>query len=195
MINVVDEVLNTTSTGGVIKYNLTHADNTTELVQINMATPVQTAGTPINKVLFDSIQSDFDSSAHKIPSGLICMWSGSSVPTGWYLCNGQNGTPDLRDRFIVGSGSSYQIGATGGENSHTLTTQEMPSHSHDIHTYRELSSLYDTYVLGLSNSGADLTKAYKARTYNQEKVVVATGGGQAHENRPPYYALAFIMKA
>jgi len=51
-----------------------------------------------------------------IPAGTIAIWSGSvaSIPSGWYLCNGANGTPNLRDRFVVGAGSSYAVGATGG---------------------------------------------------------------------------------
>ncbi len=51
-----------------------------------------------------------------IPSGGIIMWSGSigAIPVGYYLCNGSNGTPDLRDRFVVGSGSTYAVGNTGG---------------------------------------------------------------------------------
>ena len=51
-----------------------------------------------------------------IPSGCIIMWSGSigSIPSGYYLCNGQNGTPDLRDSFVVGSGNTYAVGNTGG---------------------------------------------------------------------------------
>jgi hypothetical protein len=51
-----------------------------------------------------------------IPSGAIVMWSGSigSIPAGYYLCDGQNGTPDLRNRFVVGAGNSYAVGNTGG---------------------------------------------------------------------------------
>ena len=51
-----------------------------------------------------------------IPSNSIIMWSGSigSIPAGYYLCDGNNGTPDLRDRFVVGAGNSYAVGNTGG---------------------------------------------------------------------------------
>ena len=44
------------------------------------------------------------------------MWSGSigAIPVGYYLCNGSNGTPDLRDRFVVGAGNTYAVGNTGG---------------------------------------------------------------------------------
>lgn len=52
-----------------------------------------------------------------IPAGLICMWSGSSsnIPSGWALCNGSNNTPDLRDKFVLGAGKDYSVGATSGE--------------------------------------------------------------------------------
>ena len=70
-----------------------------------------------------------------IPSGLISMWSGTiaNIPSGWALCNGSNGTPDLRGRFVVGysgSGDYASIGNTGGSDSRTLTTANMPSHNH-----------------------------------------------------------------
>ena len=61
------------------------------------------------------------------PVGGIVMWSGSQVPSGWALCDGTNGTPNLVDRFIMGAASA---GATGGTNFKTLTTNEIPSHTH-----------------------------------------------------------------
>lgn len=70
------------------------------------------------------------------PAGGIVMWSGSevSIPTGWVLCNGQNSTPDLRDRFIVGAGSggSYTVGTLGGANSVQLNENQLPSHTHTM---------------------------------------------------------------
>lgn len=67
-----------------------------------------------------------------LPAGVITMWSGSiaSIPAGWALCNGASGTPDLRDRFVVGAGTSYAPGNTGGANTVTLTEAQIPSHSH-----------------------------------------------------------------
>src|SRR5690606_9453998 len=64
--------------------------------------------------------------------GVIVMWSGSAdnIPEGWALCDGTNGTPDLRDLFIVGAGREYAVGATGGAKEVTLTTAQMPKHSH-----------------------------------------------------------------
>jgi microcystin-dependent protein len=70
--------------------------------------------------------------AAAFPAGGIILWSGSiaSVPSGWALCNGSSGTPDLRDRFIVGAGSTYAVNDTGGFNTVTLTTAQMPTHTH-----------------------------------------------------------------
>ena len=62
-----------------------------------------------------------------IPSGGIILWSGAAnaIPTGWYLCDGQNSTPDLRNRFVVGAGDAYAVDATGGSADATLV-----SHTH-----------------------------------------------------------------
>lgn len=69
-----------------------------------------------------------------IPSGVIAIWSGStgSIPSGWVLCNGSNSTPDLRNRFVVGAGSTYNVGGTGGANTVTLGNANLPSHSHSF---------------------------------------------------------------
>lgn len=64
-----------------------------------------------------------------VPSGVIAMWTGASVPTGWKLCDGTNLTPDLRDKFIIGSGT-YSIGQSGGASSASLTVNNLPSHTH-----------------------------------------------------------------
>lgn len=118
-----------------------------------------------------------------IPSGLVAMWSGAAdnIPDGWALCNGENGTPDLRDRFVVGAGSSYSVGATGGEKTHTLTVSEMPSHSHS-------ASLYSGSGKGVFASGST---SFSGMGYAGTSIV---GSGAAHNNMPPYYALCYIMK-
>ena len=119
-----------------------------------------------------------------MPSGGIILWSGAvaAIPAGWYLCNGANGTPDLRDRFVVGAGNSYSVADTGGEATHTLTVDEMPSHRHGAD----------------SDGGTDNSTAgyFRREGGNIGQIYTAyTGGGAAHENRPPYYALAYIMKS
>lgn len=118
------------------------------------------------------------------PSGIITMFSGaiSDIPFGWFLCNGSNGTPDLRDRFVVGVGNSYNVGDTGGANTVTLTVDQMPAHTHTVRDN------YNDGGIGASGGSGDTGSAYTTRTTS------SVGGGQSHENRPPYYALAYIMK-
>lgn len=123
----------------------------------------------------------------EIPSGIICMWSGSidTIPVGWALCDGNNGTPNLLDRFIVGAGSTYAVGNTGGSNTVTLTVEEIPSHKHSEIKPEKGYTAYD--AIGSSTSQLYVDAGETTSTGN-------TGGGQPHENRPPYYALAYIMK-
>lgn len=118
------------------------------------------------------------------PSGIITMFSGAiaDIPFGWYLCNGSNGTPDLRDRFIVGAGNTYNVGNTGGANTVTLTTAQIPAHTHSF-SIRSSNNVSTSYISGTNDSGT-----------SAKKTSSSVGGGEAHENRPPYYALAYIMK-
>lgn len=69
---------------------------------------------------------------NSVPSGAILLWSGASnaLPSGYVLCDGNNSTPDLRDRFVVGAGSTYAVNSTGGANNVTLATANLPSHTH-----------------------------------------------------------------
>lgn len=137
---------------------------------------------------YHALYAEFATTAEKlvkppVPSGAIMMWYGNiaEIPEGWALCNGLNGTPDLRDKFTVGAGREYNIGDTGGEKTHILTIAEMPSHNH--------SSLQIANKVGDADpSDYDKFKCQPGDSSNME------GGDQPHENRPPYYALAFIMK-
>ncbi len=175
-----------------------------------------------------------------IPKGLISMWSGSiaTIPTGWSLCNGENGTPNLTDRFIVGVGGDYEIGDTGGLDSVTLTTSQLPSHSHGSGTlstgsagsHSHGSGTLSTNTTGSHTHTVNMTKStglvYEPNTFTKAIDGTTTtsssgshshtisgstasagshshsvtgftstaGSGSSHENRPPYFALAFIMK-
>ena len=119
------------------------------------------------------------------PSGVITIWSGSiaSIPSGWYLCDGNNSTPNLRDKFIVGAGSSYAVGDTGGEATHILTKAELPTDTTDAEK-RYGTRWCNSY--SASGPGADVAIGFQP---------AVDGGGSAHENRPPYYALAYMMKS
>ena len=120
------------------------------------------------------------------PIGGIIIWSGSQsdIPTNWQLCDGTNGTPDLRGQFIVGAGGDYAVGNTGGESEHTLTIAEMPSHKHTIRSGPQTTGA--SSGTGIPNR-FDLSSTSGSGTYS-------TGNSQPHNNLPPYYALCYIMK-
>jgi len=124
-------------------------------------------------------------------SGMIIMWNSSvaSIPTGFVLCDGNNNTPDLRGRFVVGhhpSNGDYDVDDTGGAEDVTLTIAQMPSHKHD--TTVDNTKLFPSNGQTSINFGG--AGGYPATTFTMSN----TGGGQSHENRPPYYALCYIMK-
>ena len=145
--------------------------------------------------------------------GIIVMWSGSqsNIPSGWVLCDGNNGTPDLRNRFIVGAGSTYGVNSTGGEATHTLSVAEMPSHGHDISGNVNVSLNYQYNDIHLpATTGSVATgigewfydghnplyyKTLSIFNSNTSNLSIAnTGSSQPHNNLPPYYALCYIMK-
>ena len=135
------------------------------------------------------------SSRGVIPLGGIITWSGSvnKIPHGWALCDGKvynaRQTPDLRDRFIVGVGGDYSVGDAGGEAQHTLTVSEIPSHSHGISAITVGFALrYNDTAEAIAPNDSDKNNGGKALSQN------VSGGSQAHENRPPYYALCYIMR-
>ena len=143
--------------------------------------------------------------ATPIPAGGIFLWSGSigSIPAGYVLCNGSNGTPDLRDRFVVGAGSTYAVDATGGSadaivvtHNHTATsTVTDPGHLHGIAFSNTL-----LYSGGGGNPATAFGGATNQSTVsNTTGVTVATtvasaGNSGTNANLPPYYALCYIMK-
>jgi hypothetical protein len=186
--------------------------------------------------------------SYGVPSGVITMWSGSiaSIPSGWFLCNGTNGTPDLRDRFLVGAGSTYAVAATGGSadaalvsHSHTVSASGTsgaagahghsindPGHSHSVndpshaHSYQQAISSGNqkpssSGTAPFDNSSTQSTTAATTGiTINGNGTGISINGVGDHThslsvsgststegvsatnaNLPPYYALAYIMKA
>jgi hypothetical protein len=133
-----------------------------------------------------------------VPAGMIMIWSGSvgSIPTGWVLCNGSNSTPDLRDKFVIGAGTSYAVGGTGGSKdavvvSHTHTATDS-GHTHTIAVANQ-SNVND------STSGGDQRPQTSSTTLTTATgtaniTVASTGVSGNNANLPPYYALCYIMK-
>lgn len=175
------------------------------------ATKLQTAR-KINGVDFDGTA---DITIPSIPTGGIIMWSGSivSIPTGWALCNGQNGTPNLQDRFVIGAGSAYAVSVTGGSKDAIVV-----SHTHTISGSVDTKTIKGHFYLGGNNQSSDGT-IFKPQIntgarpgldynsgsqYKQEMDVshnhtfsatsATTGSDGTNANLPPYYALAYIMK-
>ena len=130
-------------------------------------------------------------------TGMIMMWSGSivSIPTGWLICDGTNSTPDLRDRFVVGAGTTYAVNATGGS-----ANAIVPSHTHTAtdsghtHGYNESSG----GALSFDGPGGGTWRGLSAATTATgvaNITVSTTGVSPTNANLPPYLALAYIMKS
>lgn len=132
-------------------------------------------------------------------SGMIMLWSGSiaSIPSGWVLCNGSNGTPDLRDRFVVGAGSTYAVGGTGGSadaivvsHTHTASVTD-PGHTHSVPSGGQGAS---NYGLGGPAGSFSVPQTTGSSTTGISVSNSTTGSSGTNANLPPYYALAYIMK-
>ena len=145
--------------------------------------------------------------ATPIPTGGILLWSGSigSIPAGYVLCNGNNGTPDLRDRFIVGAGSTYAVDATGGSADSTLPTHTHGATSTSVVTDPGHFHEYYYQNVGASSAGAQAAPRSSGSAFNTNTkttgITVATtttnasaGVSATNGNLPPYYALCYIMK-
>ena len=182
--------------------------------------PTAAAGTNTTQLATTAFVQAALAGAAGIPAGVICMWSGTiaTVPSGWALCDGTNGTPDLVDRFVVAAGSTaggdkYDPGDTGGADDVTLALSQIPSHQHSGTTGSAGQHRHAAYVPFWGGSAGSSTMIDKrdsaAYKEDQPEQLIYTdysldhthtfttdskGGGGSHENRPPYYALAFIMK-
>jgi hypothetical protein len=137
---------------------------------------------------------------NSVPIGAILMWGGliSSLPNGYALCDGTGGTPDLRNRFVIGAGSTYAVGATGGSKdavviSHTHTLTD-PGHKHQVKSiYTSLSS-QDSGTVTEAGSGNEAILRDAEMTATTGITINTTGEAGTDKNLPPYYALAFIQR-
>ena len=159
--------------------------------------------------------------------GMIILWSGAAnaIPSGWVLCDGNNSTPNLSGKFVVGYSASdgdYDVDDTGGSATVTLTTAQLPAHNHTTsdhsHSFSGSGSSSHTHTVGgtlgsggkmmgydygnFSNNAANRTTSsatvsltVSGTTGNAAPTTANTGSGNAHENRPPFYALCYIMKS
>lgn len=150
-----------------------------------------------------------------IPAGIIAMWGGliANIPSGWALCNGLNGTPDLRGLFVKGAAPGADPGATGGSATHTHADHTgVISHTHPVN----VTDPQHAHVQGVNSASTGGTSGYTADTSTNSRVnsgystspastgITATtsnpAGGVAalsHDSpnsEPPYFALAYIQK-
>ena len=223
------------NTSLALKANITDV-NTSLALKANLASPALTGTPTAPTAAVNTNTTQVATTAYtvaeianriqaELPAGVITMWSGSvaSIPAGWYLCDGTYATPDLRDRFIVGAGSVYNHGDTGGADQVTLTTAELPAHTHTGTTNSTGSHIHFIANTDVVAAGADLTSSnYLAdngnlgtsSNYNlggsastptlgltsangshtHSFTSASTGSGSAFDIRPKYYALAYIMK-
>jgi microcystin-dependent protein len=137
--------------------------------------------------------------------GGIVMWSGNiaNIPEGWALCDGANGTPDLRNRFVVGAGDTYSVGDTGGsadavvvEHTHTGSTDTVGTHNHTTtgnSNFGGGTPGSPTRVMFYQVSrGAN--SSISTNNHSHTLTIGTTGSSATNANLPPYYALAFIQQ-
>ena len=211
--NLIKDLLGEDSAGKIMNFIQAELNLIYYIIAPNKLTDIQRNEIESNGDLMAIVNSSF-----AVPPGVITMWSGAqtAIPIGWALCDGENGTPNLRDRFIIGAGGDYEVGDVGGEESVSLTQAEMPRHGHIQNSHSHsvgLPGTLATDVLSLDGTavqrrsiGTNITRLTHAQAFtargatatNQfsggEGIAQSASDGAAHENRPPYYALCYIMK-
>jgi microcystin-dependent protein len=172
--------------------------------------PTATPGTTTTQVATTAFAATAATNAANasFPIGGIIMWSGSigTIPAKWQLCDGTNGTPDLRNRFIVGAGSTYAVNATGGSadaitvsHTHTATsTVTDPGHNHLLtNAYGDVNGAATEWRIRGQTSTSNtpnVTTDTKTTGVTVATSVASTGSSGTNANLPPYFALAYIMR-
>lgn len=151
-----------------------------------------------------------------VPTGVILMWSGSivSIPNGWVICDGTNSTPDLRNRFIVGAGSTYAVAATGGSADAIVVSHTHTGSTSTASLTGNVYGISETFASGGGAADGVFTKggSYSVNltpvqndpgnggsfsidaSHNHTFTTASAGSSGTNANLPPYYALAYIMK-
>ena len=148
---------------------------------------------------------DSSGNASAFVTGMIILWYGNTgnIPGGFVLCDGQNSTPDLRDRFIIGAGNNFSAGSTGGSNSVTLSEANLPSHRHFVVSNslggqnRTGSNVSANNQVAKGTGAGNLFESYNlASTGGNASAGRSSlvGSGTAFDNKPLYHALCYIMK-
>lgn len=142
-------------------------------------------------------------SFNMLPSGAIIAWSKNIIPDGWVHCNGQNGTPDLRNKFILSTNALNDINGTGGASSVALNDKHIPAHTHRLYAHgtsppdgKNPETASHPYRFVFSRYGGLGPTSYSGGT-GQLDAIVDNRSQTSFENvpiMPPYYKLIYIMK-
>lgn len=134
------------------------------------------------------------------PRRTIQMWSGlqSDIPRKWQLCDGTNGTPDMLSRFIKGAPDGIDGGAIGGEDTVPLQESELPPHGHSFSTSSHRHTI-PVMPETPENTRTDIIRGNAETNFTWAETtsgvgLVSKGDSTAHENKPPFFELAWIMK-
>ncbi|WP_407388394.1 phage tail protein [Allisonella histaminiformans] len=147
-----------------------------------------------------AFSGQFDSNGYPIDKNT------GNADTTWHLCDGTNGTPDLRGRFILGASSSHAVGTTGGEEAHSLTPTENAPHNHTATCSNAGGHNHTIPIITSSTKYDDNGAAYESGHHGNDSsttdsgwhvhtiTIGVSGSGAPHNNMPPYYTLSYIMK-